>query len=158
MVLQTQWTWVWASSGRLWGTGKPHVLQSMGFQRVRHDWVTKQPHGSIVTRTKPGFFHPTHSKANLLTGHCGKENQDLLQGAKQGEWSAYAQKIYTPQWLSRNIIKSQYQRCGCKVFDQFMDMILTCWWWGNREIFQESQPSTFWFWFQLILVLCACDQ
>ena len=25
-----------------WGTGKPGVLQSMGSQRVRHDWVTKQ--------------------------------------------------------------------------------------------------------------------
>ena len=29
-------------SGRVWRTGKPGVLQSMGSQRVRHDWVTKQ--------------------------------------------------------------------------------------------------------------------
>ena len=35
-------TWVWASSGRWWRTGKPGVLQSMGSQRVRHDWVTGQ--------------------------------------------------------------------------------------------------------------------
>ena len=26
----TQWTWVWASSGSWWWTGKPGVLQSMG--------------------------------------------------------------------------------------------------------------------------------
>ena len=26
----TRWTWVWASSGSWWGTGKPGVLQSMG--------------------------------------------------------------------------------------------------------------------------------
>ena len=37
----TQWTWVWASSRRWWKTGKPGVLQSMGSQRVRHNWVTE---------------------------------------------------------------------------------------------------------------------
>ena len=36
----TQWTWVWVSSGSWWWTGKPGVLQSMGLQRVRHDWAT----------------------------------------------------------------------------------------------------------------------
>ena len=30
----TQWTWVWASSGSWWWTGKPGVLQSTGSQRV----------------------------------------------------------------------------------------------------------------------------
>ena len=39
MTSLSQRTWVWASSGRWWRTGKPGVLQSMGFQRVRHDWV-----------------------------------------------------------------------------------------------------------------------
>ena len=34
-------TGVWASSGRCWWTGKPSMLQSMGLQRVRHDWVTE---------------------------------------------------------------------------------------------------------------------
>ena len=38
----TQWTWFWASSGRCWRTGKPGMLQSMGSQRVRHDWATEQ--------------------------------------------------------------------------------------------------------------------
>ena len=42
MASPTQWTWVWANSGRWWRTGKPSVLQSMGSQRVRHDWVTEQ--------------------------------------------------------------------------------------------------------------------
>ena len=36
-----QWTWVWASSGSWWWTGKPGVLQSMGSQRVGHDWATE---------------------------------------------------------------------------------------------------------------------
>ena len=42
MASPTQWTWVWVSSGRWWRTGKPGVLQSMGSQRVRYDWVTEQ--------------------------------------------------------------------------------------------------------------------
>ena len=39
MASPTQWTWVWASLGSWWWTGKPGVLQSMGLQRVRLDWV-----------------------------------------------------------------------------------------------------------------------
>ena len=42
MASPTQWTWVWASSRRQWRTGNPGVLQSMGLQRVRHDWETEQ--------------------------------------------------------------------------------------------------------------------
>ena len=42
MASLTQWTWVWTNSGRWWRTGKPGVLQSVGSQRVRHDWVNEQ--------------------------------------------------------------------------------------------------------------------
>ena len=42
MASLTQWTWVWASSGRWWRTGKPSLLQSMGLHRVGHNWVTEQ--------------------------------------------------------------------------------------------------------------------
>ena len=38
----TQQTWVWANFGRYWRTGRPGVLQSMGSQRVGHDWATEQ--------------------------------------------------------------------------------------------------------------------
>ena len=40
MASLTLWTWVWVSSRIGWWTGKNGVLQSMGSQRVRHDWVT----------------------------------------------------------------------------------------------------------------------
>ena len=42
MASLTQWTWIWANSGRYWRTEKPGMLQSMGLQRGRHDWVTEQ--------------------------------------------------------------------------------------------------------------------
>ena len=41
MASPTWWTWVWVSSGSWWVTGKPGILQSMGSQRVGHDWVTE---------------------------------------------------------------------------------------------------------------------
>ena len=40
MASPTRWTWVWVSSRSWWWTGKPGVLQSMGWQRVGHNWAT----------------------------------------------------------------------------------------------------------------------
>ena len=37
MASPTQWTWVWVNSGSWRWTGKPGVLQSMGWQRVGHN-------------------------------------------------------------------------------------------------------------------------
>ena len=42
MASLTQWTWVWASPGIWWWTGKPGMLQSMGSQGVGHNWATEQ--------------------------------------------------------------------------------------------------------------------
>ena len=41
MASPTQWTWVWASSGSWWWTGKPGVLQSMESQSWTRlsDWA-----------------------------------------------------------------------------------------------------------------------
>ena len=41
MASPTRWIWVCASSGDWWWTGTPTVLQSMGSQRVRHNWETE---------------------------------------------------------------------------------------------------------------------
>ena len=41
MVSLTWWTWVWASSRSWWWTGKPGMIQSMGLQRIRYNWVTE---------------------------------------------------------------------------------------------------------------------
>ena len=39
MASLTQWTWVRVNSGSWWWTGRPDVLQSMGSQRVGHNWA-----------------------------------------------------------------------------------------------------------------------
>ena len=41
MASPTQRIRFWASSGSWWWTGKPGMLQSMGSQRVGHDWATE---------------------------------------------------------------------------------------------------------------------
>ena len=65
MPCPTPWTWIWASS-RSWGwTGKLGVLQSMGSQRVGHDWVTELnwifnkclPYARQLLQALPTFAH-----------------------------------------------------------------------------------------------------
>ena len=40
----TQWTWVWASSGSWWWTGKPGMLQSMGVTKS-NKWTESRANG-----------------------------------------------------------------------------------------------------------------
>ena len=40
MALPAQLTWVWINSRSWWWTRSPGILQSMGSQRVGHDWAT----------------------------------------------------------------------------------------------------------------------
>ena len=39
MASPTLWTLVWVSSRSWWWTGNPGMLQSMGLERVRHNWA-----------------------------------------------------------------------------------------------------------------------
>ena len=41
MASPTQWTWVWVNSSSWWRTGRSGMLQSMGLQRVRNNWMTE---------------------------------------------------------------------------------------------------------------------
>ena len=41
MASPTQWKWVWVSSESWWWTGRLGMLQSMGSQRVGHNWATE---------------------------------------------------------------------------------------------------------------------
>ena len=66
MASLTQWTWVWVSSGNWWWTGRPGVLQSMGLQRIGHNWVTELNwtevhHGcpTVMASSKPNYLSKT---------------------------------------------------------------------------------------------------
>ena len=56
MASPTRWTWVWVNSRSWWWTGRPGMLQFMGSQIIKHDWVTEQQQQrftwvSILTRS-----------------------------------------------------------------------------------------------------------
>ena len=40
--------WVWVNSGSWWRTGKPGLLQSMGSQRVGHNWVAELSGWNVI--------------------------------------------------------------------------------------------------------------
>ena len=66
----TQWIWVWVNSRSWRWTGRPGVLQSMGSQRVEHDWATalswSQPGGASYT---PWWGLPLCSKYPIVSLH-----------------------------------------------------------------------------------------
>ena len=49
MASPTWWTCVWVNSGSQWWTGRPGMLQSMGLQRVGHDWQLNWTEHFILT-------------------------------------------------------------------------------------------------------------
>ena len=55
MASLTRWTWVWANSGSWWWTGKPGMLQSMGSQRVGHNWMTELNWCNSLHQLIPNF-------------------------------------------------------------------------------------------------------
>ena len=68
MASLTWWTWVWASSGSWWWTGKLGMLQSMGSQRVGHKAETL-------------ILWPPHAKSWLI-GKDSDAGRDWGQGKK----------------------------------------------------------------------------
>ena len=61
MAPPMQWTWVWVGSGSWWWTGKPGVLQSMGSQRVGHDWETELNWAVKNPRASAGYIRDSGS-------------------------------------------------------------------------------------------------
>ena len=65
MVSPTQWTWVWANSGSWWWTGKPGVIKSMGWQKVRYNWANELNKAGIqwiiLAATSPSKKYQTTS-------------------------------------------------------------------------------------------------
>ena len=69
MASRTRWMWIWVNSGSWWWTGKLGVLQFMGSQRVRHDWVTE------LNWTMLSVINITHG--NEVYENSAKERDNL---------------------------------------------------------------------------------
>ena len=53
MASLIRWMWVWVYSGSWWWTGRPGMLQFIGSQRVRQDWVTEMNWSELNWMRKP---------------------------------------------------------------------------------------------------------
>ena len=74
-----QWTWTWANTGRLWGTGRLGVLGSMGLQRVRHNLVSEQQQHKGEESEKYMYIYtyiyiPLCCPLETNTPHCNKNS------------------------------------------------------------------------------------
>ena len=73
----------WVVSGSWWWTGRPGVLQSMGSQRVRHNWVTElnwtEPLNFLVSIWLKRLFASFHTQSIIAF----KAKLNLL-------WTAYS--------------------------------------------------------------------
>ena len=93
MASQSQWTWIWASSRRWWRTGKPDVLQSMGSQRVGHDWETEQQNQEAGKwKQKASFCELVFMKHNILPTMSPRREHSypgdfLLPSFPEGRWT-----------------------------------------------------------------------
>ena len=80
MASPTQWTWVWVNSKSWWWTGRPSVLQSMGSQRVKHDWATELNWTDNDFLTERGHRHWDYEEG-ATGGSDGKEST-----CNAGDW------------------------------------------------------------------------
>ena len=103
----TWWTWVWASSGSWWWTGKPDMLKSVGLQRVGQKqlkWLTEPTYLYILknfiwtilckslwsTKTKKGFNLITQIFDELYLWHLNTQFPSLMD---------YYILFYEHKWL-----------------------------------------------------------
>ena len=90
MASLTWWTWVWASSRSWWWTGEPGVLQSMGSQRVGHDWMTEQQQVALVVKNLPANaeFSPWVGKIPWSRNDYPLQYSCLESPTDRGAWWA----------------------------------------------------------------------
>ena len=112
MASPMQWTWVWVGSESWWWTGMPGMLQSIGSQRGKHNWVTELNwytyrytqtiiHTHTHTHTHTSFYwfynsgEPwlTHlSPIRLFTFEWSKS--EISEWVKYYEFLLYIEKVY----------------------------------------------------------------
>ena len=66
MASPTQWTWVWVNSGSWWWTERPGMVQSMGSQRVRHNWVTELNWTELILPNNDLYWFFQTAKRHIL--------------------------------------------------------------------------------------------
>ena len=82
------WIWVWASSRSCWWTGRPGVLQSMGWQRVGHNWAAELNWNLYNISTTMKFIQPkaAREKPTILYSWALDHYSSSLKTHAQIRW------------------------------------------------------------------------
>ena len=113
-------TWVWVNSGSWWWTRRPGMLQSMGSQRVGHDWATELNWTEETERfffslffstlpylRLPRFFSPLTGffpttilaiRASPAVNAGDKGYSDLLPGSERSLGGGYGNPLQYSSW------------------------------------------------------------
>ena len=127
MASSTRWTWVWENSRSWWWTGTPGVLQSMGSQRVGHNWATE------LKWTKNGLVTDTSEPVPLESTELGFCANTLESG--EGEsW------IIKHVWFSPRDMGAAGPKNHCLKFTSICFSTKTCrnWEKDSRRCRRES--------------------
>ena len=106
MASPIQRTWVWVNSRSWWWTERPGVLQSMGSQRIGHDWATDLIWSLLFTaicKASPGShfaFLPFFSMGMILIPvSCTMSWASVLPVTNYMVWDSIVQeKMETREW------------------------------------------------------------
>ena len=96
------WTWIWASSRIWWWTGKTGVMQSMGSQRVGHDWVTELNWWclGLIYLYSPPLLLVTTKYIHLFSVHL-----EAIFHCRPPNWLCSIQIIISSLTCKRNLIR-----------------------------------------------------
>ena len=108
----TQWTWVWVNSGSWWWTGRPGMLQSMGWQRVRHAWVTELNWWEIII----SFLNMRELYLFIFSLQVGRFS--ILKGERK------LLKHHFKIWVSRNVVWDLVNLCNNEMGKLLMKPII----------------------------------
>ena len=116
--------------------GKPQTPTGYPTIQFSSDTLMEPNLGLLATCTaKPVYWHWV----------VVKQSPAFIAGTKREEQATHAQKTRPPQRRSARVLKESVRGEALRMRDQFVDLLLICWWWGNRGMFQKSWSSTFWF-------------
>ena len=111
----TQWTWVWASSGRWWRTGQPGVLQSMGSQRNGHDWAMEEQQSASYFTTpclRNFSCNLGHSFSSLIFFFPSLKWVNMCKSAeKKVFWKVRRENQDAEVWFQFSGLKFRKERC-----------------------------------------------
>ena len=117
MTSLTQWTWVWVSSGSWWWTGRPGVLQSMGSQRVRHDWVTEMNWTKLISSGEYEIY-----EGHILISYLWKFSWVHQKEKKiQNSLDILENEIDIVYYILRDILTTT---CNTAILEVFIKLIL----------------------------------